>query len=63
MSASRQVRGSSRFTQGDVARAIRAAKKENLPIAAVRIDPDGTILILPAGPGPVQPLLNPWDDE
>ena len=63
MSDPRDVRGPSRFTQADVARAIRAAKKENLPIAAVRIEPDGTIVILPAESEAVQPSPNPWDDN
>lgn len=33
----------SKFTQADVARAIRAAKREGAP--AVEIKPDGTILV------------------
>ena len=47
---SRKPRGPSRFTQADVARAIRAAKKEKLEIACIRIEPDGTILIVPGTP-------------
>lgn len=59
---SRRSRGPSRFTQADVARAIRAAKKENLEIAAVRIEPDGTILIVPGAPPAVRSSEpNPWD--
>lgn len=36
-------RGPAKFTQSDVARAIRAAKREGAP--AVEIKPDGTILV------------------
>jgi hypothetical protein len=59
----REPRGPSRFTQADVARAIRAAKKENLSIAAVRIEPDGTILIVPGRPQSVPDLeTSEWDE-
>lgn len=55
-------RGRSRFTQSDVTRAIRAAIAANLAIAAVRIAPDGTILIIPGTPATVTPWeANPWD--
>jgi len=58
----RRHRGPSKFTQADVARAIRAAKKENVDIACIRIEPDGTILIVPGTPAPVAPLeANSWD--
>jgi hypothetical protein len=56
-------RGPSRFTQADVARAIRAAKKENVEIGAIRIEPDGTILIVPGSPKIVANLeANEWDE-
>lgn len=56
-------RGRSRFTQADVAKAIRAARKEKLDIAYVRIEPDGSILIAHGEPVPAAPAeANPWDD-
>lgn len=55
-------RGPSRFTQGDVSRAIRAVLREKIEIAAIRIEPDGTILIIPGTPAFVaQAEANPWD--
>jgi hypothetical protein len=39
-----------KFTAADLARALKAAQKARLPIACVRIDPDGTILIVPGPP-------------
>lgn len=52
-----------RFTEADVQRALKAAQKVKLPIAAVRIQPDGTILIIPGQPESVPPSTsNPWDD-
>lgn len=58
------VRRASRFTQADVARAIKAAKKENLEIACIRIEPDGSILLIPGSPIAVSSLTspNPWDE-
>ena len=52
-----------RFTEADVSRAIKAAQKAKLPIACVRIAPDGTILVIPGNPEPV-PIStpNPWDE-
>lgn len=56
-------RRQSRFTEADVQRAIKAAQKAKLPLAAVRILPDGTILIVSGQPESVQPSAsNPWDD-
>ncbi|KAB2941621.1 MAG: hypothetical protein K8F92_11060 [Hyphomicrobium sp.] len=61
--ARREARGPCRFTQSDLARAIRAAKQEKLDIAAIRIEPDGTILIVPGTPQSVAHLEpNEWDD-
>lgn len=52
----------SRFTEADVQRAVKGAQKAKLPIAAVRIMPDGTILIVSGPPESVQPSApNPWD--
>jgi hypothetical protein len=52
-----------RFTEADVQRAIKAALKAKLSLAAVRILPDGTILITPGRPESVPSSApNPWDD-
>lgn len=62
LSAARRPRGKSRFTQADVTRVIRAAMAAQLRIAAVRIEPDGTILVIPGTPSLVAVSeLNPWD--
>ena len=37
-----------RFTQADIARAVKGAKKAKLAIASVRIERDGAIVIVPA---------------
>lgn len=58
----RRPRGKCRFTQSEVERAIRAAKRADLSIACVRIEADGTILIVHGEPSSVAPLeVNPWD--
>lgn len=58
----RRPRGPSRFTQADLRRVIKAAQAAKLPVAAIRIEPDGSILIIPASPAPVaRPETNPWD--
>jgi hypothetical protein len=63
MTHARRVRGPSRFREADVARAVRAARKANISIAAVRIEPDGSILVIPGTPESVQPSTrNPFDD-
>lgn len=60
--ANRKPRGRGRFTQAEITRAIRGAQKAALQIAAVRILPDGTILIIPGTPASVAPWeANPWD--
>ena len=57
------MRRPAKFTEADVARAIKAAQKAKVPIACVRIEPDGTILIIPGFPTPVPVLKpNPWDE-
>lgn len=59
----KRSRGRSRFTQADVTRAIRGAMLATLPIAAVRIEPDGSILIVPGNRQTVASLeANPWDE-
>lgn len=61
--SARHVRGPSRFKETDVARAIRAARKANIPIAAVKITQDGDILIISGTPEPVAVwAVNPLDD-
>jgi hypothetical protein len=55
-------RSPSRFTQADVTRVIRAAQAAKLDIAVIKIEPDGTILVIPGTPSPVQLSgQNPWD--
>jgi hypothetical protein len=44
-----------------VVKAIKAARKAKLQIAAIRIEPDGTILIVPGTPQRVE-APNPFDD-
>ncbi|HIE69493.1 MAG TPA: hypothetical protein EYP98_04655 [Planctomycetes bacterium] len=52
-----------RFAQADLARAIRAAKQEQIEIAEIRIEPDGTILIVPGIPNSMASSgPNPWDE-
>lgn len=59
--ASRQAR----FTQADIARAVKGARKAQLEIAAVRIEPDGSITLIPGSPASVQPSPDPntWDEK
>jgi hypothetical protein len=56
----RLARRSARFTKRDVKRAVEAVKETGLQIAIVRIEADGTIMIVPGSPPPV-PSANPWD--
>lgn len=51
---------SARFAASDVKRAVKAAQKANLPIASVRIEPDGSIVIVQGAPQPFS-TPNPWD--
>lgn len=61
--SARSTRGPVRFREKDVARAIRGAQKAKISIAAVRIEPDGAILVIPGTPEPVAASApNPWDD-
>lgn len=58
-----RARRAGRFRQMDVTRALKAAQKAKLQIAAVRIEPDGTILVIPGTPETVPSSeRNPWDD-
>lgn len=60
----RRVRGPARFWEKDVVRVIKAARKANVPLAAVRIEPDGSILVIPGTPEAVAVSApNPWDDD
>jgi acetyl/propionyl-CoA carboxylase alpha subunit len=60
----RPTRGPARFREKDVVRVIRAARKANMPLAAVRIEPDGSILVIPGTPEAVAVSPpNEWDDD
>lgn len=52
-----------RFTQADLARAIRGAHSGGMIVAQVEIEPSGKIVLLAQScrelPGPA----NPWDNE
>ena len=50
-----------RFTQANIARAVKGAKKAKLAIASVRIERDGAIVIVPAEPQ-APPAVNEWDE-
>ena len=53
------------FRQADLSRAIRAMIAAGLEIGPVKIDPSGTIVILPARKGEAQSSEtrnNEWDD-
>jgi hypothetical protein len=54
-----------KFRQAEVARALKAAQKAKVPIACVKIEPDGSILLIPGQPPtvPSSPSPNPWDGE
>jgi hypothetical protein len=56
------ARRSVRFTKRDLMRAVEAVLAAGLQIASVRIEPDGTILVIPGAPAPVMSSAhNPWD--
>jgi hypothetical protein len=40
----------SRFTKRDLVRAVDAVQTAGLKVASVRIDPDGSILLIPSAP-------------
>lgn len=59
----RRVRGPARFREKDVVRIIKAARKANMAVAAVRIEPDGSILVIPGAPETIPYSgANPFDD-
>jgi hypothetical protein len=58
------VRRPARFTTADLTRAIKAAVRAGLSIGYVRIEPNGSILIVPSKPDVVATCSrpdNPWD--
>jgi hypothetical protein len=60
---SQRTRGPSRFRERDIARAIRAAQKAKIQIAAIRIEVDGALSIIPGEPQTVSISgRNPFDD-
>ena len=62
--AVRKPRGPARFREKDVTRVLRAAQRSGVPFAAVKIAPDGSILVIPGEPEPVPPSNhNVWDDD
>jgi hypothetical protein len=46
----RRTRGPARFREKDVTRAIRGAMRAKIEIAAIKIEPDGSILVIPGTP-------------
>jgi hypothetical protein len=50
------------FTQREVQRALRAVKAEDVPIAAVEVNPQtGVIRLIPGTPDAANDVSNPWD--
>jgi len=59
---SKNVRRSARFKQIELERTVKAMQKAGLDIAAVKVEPDGTFMVIPGMPPSVPPLVpNPWD--
>lgn len=60
----RLSRGPAKFTAADVKRAFLGAIKAKIPVAAVKIQPDGCILVIPGTPEAVSVSeRNPFDDD
>jgi hypothetical protein len=58
----RPPRGPARFRAADVKRAFLGAQAAKIPVAAVRIEPDGSILVIPGTPEAVPASTpNEWD--
>ena len=57
-------RHAQRFKQADLTRAAKGARNAGIDIALVRIEPDGTILIIPKGTRSVASSsdVNEWDE-
>jgi hypothetical protein len=53
----------SKFTQADVARAIRGAEKGGVRIERVEIEANGKIVIFNERPAGGRGSTNPWDEE
>jgi hypothetical protein len=48
--------------QAEVARIVKALQKSGLTVAAVRMEPNGTVIVFPGTPGGVLSYEgNPWD--
>ena len=61
---SRKVGDSCTFRQRDVKEAIKAARAAGLDNFRIDIDKQGTISVVPMGPGePAQKGDNEWDDD
>jgi hypothetical protein len=50
------------FKQADIARTVKAMQKAGLSVAAVKVEPDGTFIVVPGTPETVSSSTpNPWD--
>jgi hypothetical protein len=57
-----KTRRGARFKQAEVARTVKALQKAGLSIAAVKVEPDGTVIVIPGRPeGVPSSAPNPWD--
>jgi hypothetical protein len=57
------ARSKCKFTQSDVARAIKGARQAGIDIARCEIGADGKIVIIPVGKSQgVGDDVNPWDE-
>jgi hypothetical protein len=58
-----EARQRRRPTKRELARAVEVLLAAGLQIASIRIEPDGTILVIPGTPPrvPSSPSANPWD--
>ena len=56
-------RGPARFTQRDVARLVRAAEAVGKEVTAIRVEKDGTIVVVVGEPGKAEAVTgaNEWD--
>lgn len=53
-----------RFRQTELERTVKAMRKAGLDIAAVKVEPDGTLIVIPGAPELVPPSKpNPWDED
>jgi hypothetical protein len=49
-----------RPTPSEISRAIKAVERSGLPVAQVRIEPDGTIVVGTLGPAPPEGDADEW---